>query len=119
MSVTRGGLVGRARRLRRDATDAERALWRVLRGRAIAGLKFRRQHPIGRYIVDFVCLERRLIVELDGGQHTAEVDGPRTAYLEAAGYRVVRFWNPDVLRNPEGVVEVIVAAAGETWGDDP
>ena len=106
-----------ARDLRRNLTDAERALWRHLRQRQVAGLKFRRQHPVGRYILDFVCLEARLVIELDGGQHAERQgeDQVRTAWLEARGYRVMRFWNTEVLGNPEGVWEVILrAAAGST-----
>ena len=106
-----------ARDLRRNLTDAERALWRHLRQRQIAGLKFRRQHPIDHYILDFVCLEARLVIELDGGQH-ADRQGEeqeRTAWLKARGYRVLRFWNTQVLGNPEGVLELILrAVAGST-----
>jgi very-short-patch-repair endonuclease len=80
--------------------------------RQVDGLKFRRQHPLGSYIVDFVCLEKRLIVELDGGQHAEQVnsDTERTAWLEAHGFRVLRFWNHDVLRDTEAVKEVISKA---------
>jgi len=90
-------------------TPAERALWGGLRKRQLAGCLFRRQYPLGRYIVDFVCLEKRLVVEVDGGQHTeqAEADRERTAWLEAQGYRVVRFWNTDVLGAVAAVVEAI------------
>ncbi|MBK1669612.1 hypothetical protein CKO28_16355 [Rhodovibrio sodomensis] len=100
------------RRLRRDATDAERALWRDLRNRTVAGAKIRRQQPIGPYIVDFVCLEARLVIEIDGGQHAIHVnaDSKRTAFIEAEGYRVLRFWNNDVLTNPRGVYETIERA---------
>ena len=102
-----------ARDLRRNLTDAERALWRHLRQRQIAGLKFRRQHPIDHYILDFVCLEARLVIELDGGQHADRQgeDQERTARLQARGYRVLRFWNTEVLENPEGVMEAILQAA--------
>lgn len=88
-------------------TDAERVLWRAIRRKQLDGHRFRRQQPIGRYIVDFFCPEVRLIVELDGGQHAerADYDADRTEWLEARGYRVVRYWNPDVLRNLEGVLE--------------
>lgn len=98
-----------ARTLRRDITDAERALWRHLRKRQIAGYKFRRQHPLGAYIVDFVCLEARLVVEVDGGQHAERqfYDQARTDWLEQQGYRVLRFWNHEVLANAEGLVEAI------------
>jgi len=99
----------RARILRRAQTDAERALWNKLRSRRCAGFKFRRQVPIGPFIADFCCLEGRLIIELDGGQHVdqTEQDAARTRYLEAEGFRVMRFWNPDVLRDVGSVVEAI------------
>ena len=85
----------KARTLRKRPTDAERALWRQIRLRQIDGCKFRRQHPIGSYIVDFVCLERKVVVEVDGGQHAVQVqqDCERTACLESVGYQVVRFWD--------------------------
>ena len=103
--------VARARRLRRTLTDAERALWRALANRQVGGLKFRRQHPIGRYVVDFCCESRKLVVEVDGSQHTTERDEPRTRELESAGYHVVRFWNTDVLTNIEGVIGTILELA--------
>jgi very-short-patch-repair endonuclease len=97
----------RARRLRRDATKAEKMLWVRLRNRGFEGLKFRRQYPVGRYVVDFCCEQKALVIELDGGQHAdaAEKDAERTRYLESQGFRVVRFWNNDVLGNLEGVLE--------------
>jgi very-short-patch-repair endonuclease len=102
------GLTAVARKLRRDATDAEARLWHHLRGRRLLDFKFRRQHPVGRHVADFLCEEARLIVELDGGQHaTSETDASRTASLEAAGYHVLRFWNHDVLGNTDGVLEEI------------
>ena len=102
-----------ARRLRRDATDAERALWRALRDRQLAGHKFRRQHPLlPGVIVDFACPAHRLVVEADGGQHDPATDAARTARITAAGWRVVRFWNDEILANPEGVVLAILAALG-------
>jgi very-short-patch-repair endonuclease len=99
-----------ARKLRRNQTDAERALWFRLRDRRLRGLKFRRQMPIDRYVVDFCCEAARLIIELDGGQHVerSQQDVERTAALEAHGYLVLRFWNNDVLRNIEGVLQSIV-----------
>lgn len=97
----------RALRLRRDETAAEKTIWRLLRNRQFSTLKFRRQHPVGRYFVDFYCHERQLVVEIDGGQHSVERDAERTAYLEARGLTVLRFWNNEVLENPEGVWEVI------------
>jgi very-short-patch-repair endonuclease len=106
--------IARSRRLRRDATDAERRLWYRLRSRQIDGAKFVRQEPIGRYIVDFVCREQRLIVELDGGQHaTDKRDAAREGWLSERGYRVMRFWNNDVLSNTQGVLESIAAALSE------
>ena len=93
-----------ARRLRQAMTDAERALWRHLRMRQIAGARFRRQHPIGPYVVDFVCLDPRVVIEVDGGQHAeSRSDAARDAFLRTHGYRVLRFWNHEVLGNPEGV----------------
>lgn len=98
-----------ARQLRRTPTDAERALWRHLRRRQFDGCKFRRQQPVGPYIVDFVCFENGLIVELDGGQHSERVgyDRARSRWLEAGGYRVLRSWNHDVFQNIEAVKQVI------------
>jgi very-short-patch-repair endonuclease len=92
-------------------TEAEHALWRLLRNRRLQGHKFRRQHPIGPYIADFACVAARLIVEADGGQHADSVtDERRTAWLQAHGWRVIRFWNTDVLANPEYVVTTILVA---------
>ncbi|HLY44184.1 MAG TPA: DUF559 domain-containing protein [Stellaceae bacterium] len=99
----------RARELRRDATDVERRLWSALRDRRLRGYRFRRQHPIGDFIVDFACTRHRLIVEADGGQHAgSEADRHRTALLEGEGWRVMRFWNNDILANTEGVVLAIL-----------
>lgn len=100
-----------ARRLRSTATDAEIRLWSRLRRKQLDGFRFRRQHPIGPYVVDFFCPEAKLIVEVDGGQHADESDR-RTRWLEERGYRVVRFWNNDVLANTEGVLLAILAAIG-------
>jgi very-short-patch-repair endonuclease len=95
-------------------TDAEHRLWLALRGHRLGGLGFRRQALIGRFIVDFVCHERRLVIEVDGGQHAENArDLERDRWLESKGYRVLRFWNHDVLRNRSGVLEVIAAAAAE------
>src|SRR5512146_3311901 len=96
--------IKRARTLRRNSTDAEILLWQKLRDRGVAGHKFRRQFPIGRYSVDFVCVKDRLIVELDAGQHATKTkaDETRTASFEARGYRVMRFWNNEVLANLDG-----------------
>jgi len=102
----------RARELRQRQTDAEAVLWGRLRERQLAGVKFRRQQPLGEFIVDFVSLEKRIVVELDGGQHgeskREERDNERTAWLQGEGYRVLRFWNNDVLQNTEGVLERIM-----------
>jgi very-short-patch-repair endonuclease len=101
----------RARDLRRDQTDAERKLWTRIRSRSIDGCKFVRQEPIGPYFVDFVCRERRLIIELDGGQHAeSKKDAIRYQWLVDHRYRVLRFWNNDVLSNIDGVLETIAAA---------
>ena len=98
-----------ARTLRRCSTDAERVLWRHLRDGQIEGHKFRRQEQIGRFIVDFVCYERHLVVEADGGQHAIEYDKDeeRTAWLNSQGFTVLRFWNNEILTNSEGVLERI------------
>jgi very-short-patch-repair endonuclease len=95
-----------ARGLRRRQTDAERKLWARLRDRRLLGVKFARQVPIGPYVVDFCCRERKLVVELDGGQHAMqkEYDAERTLFLEALGYRVLRFWGNDALGNTDGVL---------------
>ena len=113
-------LLNNARKLRTNMTDAERRLWQVLRLRQVEGLKFRRQFPIGRYIADFVCPERKLIVELDGGQHAEQesYDSERTTWLKSQGFRVVRVWNNEVLMNLEGVKEMIYDALGEK-GEPP
>jgi very-short-patch-repair endonuclease len=101
----------RARLLRQNSTDAEHRLWYRLRSRSINGFKFVRQEPIGPYVVDFICRERRLIVELDGGQHAENPgDKKRDKWLVDHGYRVVRFWNNDVIKNTEGVLEAIATA---------
>ena len=99
-----------AARLRRDMTDVERKLWLAVRDRRLGGFKFRRQATIGLFIVDFLCAESRLIVELDGGQHSEQADARRTAFLEKQGYRVIRFWNVDVIESFEGVLDMILAA---------
>ena len=100
----------RAKKLRRNSTDAERLIWSRLRGRGLAGYKFKRQVPIAGFVVDFAALEAKLIVEIDGGQHSVrlEADQLRTEKLERFGYRIVRFWNHDVLNNIEGVLEAVI-----------
>ncbi len=98
-----------ARRLRQDSTDSERRLWAVLRDRRLAGYRFRRQHPIGDVIVDFACTKHSLVIEADGGQHSDNPrDERRTAFLQSEGWRVIRFWNNDVLSNADGVIETIL-----------
>ena len=99
----------RARRLRKRQTDAERRLWSRLRNHLLAGYKFRRQQVMGVYIVDFVCLEPKLIIELDGGQHATQIeyDAKRSSYLNSLGFKMLRFWNNDVLRNTDSVLEFI------------
>ena len=101
-----------ARRLRKNSTFAERKLWKYLRARSLGGFKFVRQEPIGPYIVDFACREKRLIAELDGSQHAnSRRDAIRDRWLTDHRYRVLRFWNNDVTGNIEGVWEIIFAAA--------
>src|SRR5688572_19212850 len=101
--------IEKARKLRRDSTDAEKRLWNRLRDRQLDGEKFRRQHPFPPYILDFFCEERMLAIELDGGQHNEPeeqaYDQQRTDYLEKNGVKVIRFWNNEVMQNIEGVLE--------------
>ena len=101
-----------ARELRKNLTDAEQRLWQKLKRRQIATVKFRRQQPIGPFIVDFVCFERRLIIEVDGGQHAeqAAYDEERTQWLKIQGYSVLRFWNNEVIHNLNGVLETVAQA---------
>jgi very-short-patch-repair endonuclease len=97
--------------MRRKPTDAERTLWSILRAKRLVGWKFRRQQQLGRYIVDFVCFGARIIVEADGSQHAeSPADRLRTSYLEQQGFRVLRFWNSEILSNPDGVATAILAA---------
>ena len=101
--------ISRARELRKQSTDAERLLWSRLRNRRLMGLKFKRQSPIGRYIVDFVCRERNLVVEIDGGHHQEQEasDLSRTEWLNSRGFRVIRYWNNQVLDDMDSVLESI------------
>ncbi|HEY4542624.1 MAG TPA: endonuclease domain-containing protein [Noviherbaspirillum sp.] len=101
-----------ARTLRSGMTLAEQRLWNALRGKQIENTRFRRQHPIGPYIADFACVEQLLIVELDGGQHQEQIeyDDRRTAFLQQQGWKVLRFWNNDVMSNLDGVLSSIVTA---------
>lgn len=114
--------IQRARQLRKAMTDAERRLWQGLRERQ-TGARFRRQAPIGPYIVDFVAFDHRLVIELDGGQHAepgqAAYDRQRTAFLEGQGLRVLRFWNNEVLTNTAGVLERIGAALQSDHASPP
>ncbi|GBE35111.1 hypothetical protein BMS3Bbin06_01647 [bacterium BMS3Bbin06] len=97
-----------SRNLRKRETDAERLLWQHIRSKQIDGFKFRRQQCIGRYIVDFVCFERKAVIEVDGGQHSEErADKARDRWLNKEGFQVLRFWNNEVLLNLKGVLEVI------------
>ncbi len=109
-----------AKELRQNATDAENKLWYFLQ-KGNLGCSFRRQHPIGNYIVDFTCIAKHLIVELDGGQHSEqrEYDAERTTFLEKAGYKVLRFWNNDVLGNSEGVLQTIQTALNDSSNHPP
>lgn len=110
MSANSSTLKQNSKRLRRNETDAERKLWMHFRSRQMNGFKFRRQQPIGRYIVDFFCPEQRLVIELDGGHHADQVqaDQRRTEFLTKAGYRVLRFWDNEVLTDTEAVLQKIV-----------
>ena len=103
-----------ARDLRREQTDAERKFWWKVRDRRLGGFKFKRQYPIGPYVADFVCLEKMLIVELDGSQHGehAAHDAARDSFLAEKGFRVVRIWNADFLRNQEGTADFIFHLLG-------
>jgi very-short-patch-repair endonuclease len=105
-------LLANARALRANSTDAERRLWYYLRDRRMSGYRFRRQVPIGPFVVDFVCMRARLIVELDGGQHAEHLldDLDRTRSLARTGFRVIRFWNDEVLQRTEAVLESILEA---------
>ena len=102
----------RAKHLRKNATNAERLLWHHLRRYQINGHKFRRQQPMGRYIVDFVCFEKKVIIELDGGHHSQQVeyDTTRTEWLESQGFRVLRFWNNQIMKETDAVKSVILEA---------
>ncbi len=104
----------RAKILREQSTDTERHLWYYLRANRL-GFKFKRQVPIGNYIVDFVCLEKRLIIELDGGQHSdnQKYDKDRTAWLNERGFKVLRFWNHEVLQQTESILEVLIQTLDE------
>jgi very-short-patch-repair endonuclease len=102
-------LLDNAKTLRRNLTDAEQKLWYHLRAHRFIGRKFKRQKPIGRYVVDFICLEEKLIIELDGGQHaeSLEYDHERDSWLRSQGYTVLRFWNNELMNETESVLERI------------
>ena|ERR1700687_4112796 len=108
--------ISRARELRRDQTDCEKLLWQRLRRRGLAGLKFRRQYPVGPYVLDFFCNEAGIGIELDGGGHAEsgqrQRDDDRMRHLQQLGVRLLRFWNTDVLQNIDGVLERILKAVG-------
>jgi very-short-patch-repair endonuclease len=107
----RPGKTLQARRLRRDETEEEYRLWSDLRSRRLNGFKFSRQIPLGPYIVDFLCRERRLVVEADGSQHSENLyDEARTRWLNANGYDLLRFWNHEITRERQAVLETILAA---------
>jgi very-short-patch-repair endonuclease len=110
-----------ARHLRKNMTDSERRLWHALRYRQVSGHKFRRQAPIGPYIADFVCFEKKVILELDGGQHSeqAEADAKRTQWLNREGFTVLRFWNHQVFEDLDSVLEVIWRSVEETLPPPP
>ncbi len=95
--------------LRKNQTNSEKIVWSFLRGNRL-GYKFRRQHPIDYYILEFVCLEQKLVIEIDGGQHALEKDHKRTAHIEGHGFKILRFWNNEVIDNTEGVFQTIYEA---------
>jgi len=108
--------ISRARAMRRKPTDAERALWGVLRSRRMQAVTFRRQAPVGPYVVDFLCAEHRLVVECDGARHVQDRrDVARDAWLERQGYKIIRFWNAAVLRERASVLDAVAAACGLPW----
>lgn len=114
-------LVHLAKMLREQSTDTERLVWKHLRAKRFAGLKFRRQESIGNFIVDFVCYEKRIIIECDGGQHLAqtEKDISRDQWFSMQGYKVLRFWDNEVLKNTEAVLETIWNACSDHPPLDP
>ena len=117
--ATIGKIYPHARRLRREATDAENRLWYHLRNRRLCGYKFKRQETIGPFIVDFACVECRLIVEADGGQPTPNRDDQRTAYLNGLGWDVLRFWNNQILGQTDAVLEVVLRACQQRKAGKP
>jgi very-short-patch-repair endonuclease len=107
--------IPRARELRRDGSRAEKICWNLIRDRRISGVKFRRQHPIGRYFADFACVSKKLVIEIDGEHHAfqIEADTERTAMMERQGWRVMRFWANEVVQNPEGIWSAIEIALND------
>jgi len=103
-------LTGFSKLLRKNSTEAEKLLWRHLRAKRMLGFKFRRQQPIGRYIVDFACFEKRIVIELDGGQHAENIkqDKMRDDFLKSEGFRVLRIWNNELFEDIDGVLETIM-----------
>ena len=110
-----------ARKLRRNSTDAERAVWGLLRDRRLGGHKFRRQVALGPYIVDFVCFDQKIVVEVDGGQHQDRLrqDQARSEWLESQGFTVLRFWNNEVIGNQDGVAHLILTALEQGISPSP
>ncbi len=103
-----------AKQLRSNQTDAENHLWRALRAHRLIGAKFKRQQPLGKYIVDFISFQAKIIIEADGGQHNeSAADATRDAWLQASGFTVLRFWNNDIFNNTEGVLETILSAINQ------
>jgi very-short-patch-repair endonuclease len=100
----------RAKAMRSALTPAEHRLWQILRAKRLSGYKFKRQMPLDHYIVDFVCLRHRLVIEADGGQHSEAADGRRDGYIRSQGFRILRFWNSDIFGNEEGVITSILDA---------
>lgn len=117
--ATIGKINPHARPLRREATDAERRLWQHLRNRQLGGFKFKRQETIGWCIADFACVECRIVIEADGGQHSEVVDHERSVYLHRLGWKVLRFWNNDILQNTDGALASILAACEQEQESKP
>ncbi|KAG1702939.1 hypothetical protein GQR58_004423 [Nymphon striatum] len=100
--------------MRKNPTDAEAILWNILRGKRLEGMRFRRQHPIETYIVDFICLEEKLIIEVDGSQHANNVyDEKRDAMLKQSGFTVLRFWNDEIIQNSDDMAQMILKSCGQ------
>ena len=108
-------ILTKAKALRKNSTDVERILWQKLRNRQLGGYKFKRQVPIGSYIVDFMCASARLVVELDGGQHNEQqaYDQRRTHYLKTKSFKVIRFWNNEVIENLSGILDTLTLALSQ------